>query len=150
MAMDVIDFTPVVDTAQLAVGDIMWIAQELPGFFPDPVRPRKLISVTGIDEDDENVVFDILFFNAAVTIGTINGAINITDADLRKYLGGVVLATGDMIDTINSRTYCKTGINLVMKGSGVSTSVWIAGVLRSAATPTFAAATDIKLKFGVE
>jgi hypothetical protein len=148
--LDVIDFTPVLDTSQYAQHDVLWVAKEIPGFFNDPVTPRRLTSVVGVDEDDENVTFELLFFNADVTLGTLNGAINITDADMRKYLGSVVLVTADMTDTINSRGYFRGSINLILKGSGLSTSVWCAGVLRSASTPTYATASDIKLKLGVE
>lgn len=150
MKMDVFDFTPVLDTAQYAQNDVLWIAKEIPGFFTDLYTPRTLQTVVGVDEDDENVVFDIYFFNADATLGTLNGAINITDADMRKFVGAVVLATGDMIDFINSRGYSKTNIGLEMAPSGSSTSIWCAGCLRSAATPTYATASDIKLKFGVE
>lgn len=146
--MNVIDVTLVLDTNIYASGDVLAIPQEVKGVFPSKGGTVKLVSVVALDEDDQNQVFDLVFFNASATLGTINGAINISDADAGKIIGYVVLAAGDSNDTINSRLFAKNGINQIMQASYASTSLWIAAVCRGG-TPTYTA-SGIKLKLGFE
>lgn len=144
----VVDFTPVLDTSQYAQHDVLFIATEVKDFFADKVNAINLMSVIALDGDDQNIIFDLIFSNADITLGTINGAVNISDADAAKIIGYVVFAAGDVNDTINSRLLAKNGINQIMKSSGTTTSVWISGVLRGAGTPTYSA-SGMKMKIGL-
>lgn len=145
---NVVDFTPLLDTNIYAQSDVLFVAQELTGFFPDPQTPVKLMSVVVLDGDDQNIAFDLVFSNATITLGTLNSGVTITDADAAKIIGYVVIASTDINDTINSRLAAKNNINQMLKPNG-STSVWISGVLRGAGTPTYTAA-GMKIKLGYE
>ena len=143
----VIDATPVLDTSQYTSGDVLFVAQEVKDFFPDLQSAVNLMSIVALDGDDQAQVFDIVFSNANITLGTINSAISISDADCAKIIGYVVFASGDKNDTINSNLWVKSNINQIMKSSGLTTSVWISGVCRGG-TPTYTA-SGMKLKIGI-
>lgn len=146
MAYSVHDFTPVLDTSAYASGDVLFVAKELPNFF-DRTNPRMLQSVVVLDGDDQAQAFDLVFSDAAITLGTINAAVSISDADAAKIIAYVKLATSDANDTINSNVFAKTGIGAVMKSSGLTNSVWVSGICRSG-TPTYTA-SGMKMKFGI-
>lgn len=140
---NVYDVTPVLEASILADNDVFFIATEVPGVF-DKGLPRILDSVEVLDGDDQATEFDLIFFNATATIGTLNAGVTISDADAAKVIGRVSFLTTDAIDLINSTLFVKTGIGLIMKG--VTSSVWVAGVVRSG-TPTYTAA-GFKIKLG--
>lgn len=144
----VVDVTLALDTSQYASGDVLAIPQEVKGAFPDKGIARKLVSVQVLDEDDQNQVLDLAFFSANATLGTINGAVNISDADMRLMIGYVVIASGDSNDTINSRVFYKNGINQIMQPAYGSNSLWVGAICRGG-TPTYTA-SGIRLKLGFE
>ena len=112
----------------------------------DPVTFFDLGLVV-IDEDDQGVGFDLLFFNATATLGTINVAPSISDADARKLIGRVAVSASDYIDLGGVRVAALSSINQVLKAASGQTSVWIATITRSGA-PTYTA-SGLKLKIGV-
>jgi hypothetical protein len=145
MAYNTYDVTPVLETSILANNDVFFVSTEIPQVF-DKGLPRKLSSIIVVDGDDQATAFDLVFSNAAITIGTLNGAVNISDADAAKIIGYVQMATGDARDLINSNLFVKTGIGQVMKGA--TASIWVAGIVRSG-TPTYTA-SGMKIKLGFE
>lgn len=146
--MDVKDLTPVLDTSAYAAGDVLFIPIKLVGFFKEAGQSRALHSIILLDSDDQNCDVDLLFFNADVTLGTLNGAVNISDADAAKMIGYVSLtAASHSKDLINSRLFVAGAIGQVLKAASTSTDLWVAGVCRSG-TPTYTA-SGMKLKLGV-
>lgn len=140
-------FTPVLDTNIYADNDVMFIPINVVGAFREPGGSRALHSVLVLDGDDQNTDFDLVFFNADVTLGTINLAVSISDADAAKCIGLVRLeAATDSNDTINSRMFIKTAIGLVLQAASGSADLWVAGVVRSG-TPTYTAA-GMKITLG--
>lgn len=149
MAMSgrVFDFTPVLDTNILADGDVMFVAKELPDFFLSPDADAALHSILVVDGDDQNIAFDLVFSNATITLGTLNAAVSISDADAAKIIGVVEFATTDAVDLINSRLFYRSGLGQVLRASGTTTSVWISGISRGG-TPTYTA-SGMKMKIGL-
>ena len=146
MATNVYEITPVLETSILADNDVFFVPIEIPQVF-DKGIPRVLQSIVVLDGDDQNTDFDLVFFNATATLGTLNSGVSISDADAAKCLGAVsLLAASHAFDLINSILFVKTGIGLVMKGA--TGSLWVGGVVRSG-TPTFTAA-GMKIKLGFE
>ena len=143
--MKVFDVTLVLDTNAYADGDVLVVPQEIDGVFAD--GPRKLVSVTVLDEIDVGQAIDLVFMDADGTVGTINAAVTISDADARKILGIVAVAAADYKDMINSKVATKTGIDLVLAPASAAYSLWIAAVARGAGTW---AAAGIRLKLGFE
>ena len=136
--------TPAVDTAIYAAGDVLFTATELTGVGRVSGGVVILQTLNVIDVDDEGAAFDIYFFDRTVTFGAINGAPSINDTDVLNFLGTVAVATGDYKDLGGAKVACLKSIGLEMKPN--ATSLWVAGVV--VATPTYTAATDLKLGFG--
>ena len=146
-AVRVKTFTPVLETSILADNDVFFVPVEVTGVFDHPGQSLALHSVTVLDGDDQNTDFDLYFFDASVTLGTLNAAVSISDTDAAKCLGSVRMeAATDSDDLINSRLFCKRGIGLALQASTSSTSLWVGGVVRSG-TPTYTA-SGMKIKLG--
>lgn len=143
--LDVVDVTLVTDTLIYADNDVLAIPQEVTGVFRELKDVRRLLSVTLLDEADQGVDIDLIFFNADATLGTINEAVSISDADARKILGKVSIVAADYTDLVNSQLAVRTG-DVFLKAAGTSASLWIGAIVRSG-TPTYGA-SSIKLKLG--
>lgn len=143
---DVIDVTLVADTSIYANNDVLAVPQEITGVFRHAGGRVKLDSIVVLDGDDQGTAIDLVFFNASATLGTINAAISISDADAAKIVGHVAVAAGDFKDYINSMVAVKTAVGLIMEAAAASTSLYIGAVVRSG-TPTYTA-SGIKLKLG--
>jgi hypothetical protein len=147
--MRTIDFVPVLDTNILADNDVFFIPIQVAGCFKVG-EPAKLISVQVIDTDDQGQDFDLYFFNASATLGTLNSAISINDTDAAKLIGQASFtASANGTDLINSWLFVKTfDEGIVMQPVDGGTSLWVGGVLRSG-TPTYSA-SGFKIKLGFE
>lgn len=142
----VIDVTPVLDTNAYADNDVLFVPIEVGGVFPQG-QPVILDSIIVLDGDDQGVDFDLIFSNATLTLGTINGAVSISDADAAKIVGYVrLVGSTDANDLINSQLYSKGNINLLMAGVAGTGSLFLSGVVRSG-TPTYTA-SGMKIKLG--
>ena len=145
---DVIDVTLSLDTSAYASGDVLAEVQEVKGFFKDINGNRALHSVIAVDEEDQNVAFDLVFFNdSSASLGTENAAVSISDADAGKIVGYVKMETTDSNDLDGSRLFAKGSIGQVLRANGESASIWIGAITRGG-TPTYTA-SGIKLKLGV-
>jgi hypothetical protein len=100
--------------------------------------------VTVLDKDDQAADFDLIFLDAATSIGTEDAAVDITDAEAEDVIGCVSIVAADYVDLIANQVATKTGIGLEMKTDG-STSLYVAGVTRG--TPTYSA-SGVIIKFG--
>lgn len=147
--MRTVDFVPVLETSILADNDVFFIPIQVPGCFKNG-EPAKLIYVQVIDTDDQGTDFDLYFFNASATLGTLNSAVTMNDTDAAKAIGYVAMtAAANGVDNINSWQFTKfldEGIPMTPVDGG--TSVWVGGVVRSG-TPTYTA-TGFKVKLGFE
>lgn len=141
----VLDVTLVLDTNPYVSGDVLAVAQEVTNAFKEPGGTRNLMSVHVLDEDDQAQGFDLVFLDATATLGTINEPVSITDADARKIIGVVQVASGDYVDFVGCQTATKTGLDLMLKAAATSSSLWIGAVSRGTGTYT---ASGIKLKLG--
>jgi hypothetical protein len=147
---DLIDCTLTLDTAIYADGDVLAETQVL-----STTAMRKndgtgiLHSILVLDEDDQGVGMDLLFFNANVSLGAENAAPAITDANMRNYLGKVAVNASDFTDWGGVRTATippsRCG-QFFKSGAGVRT-IWVAAVTRGG-TPTYSAG-GIKLRVGI-
>jgi hypothetical protein len=148
MAFEVISFTPTLNASILANNEVFMVDYEVQGVFNKNL-PRKLTSIVVLDGDDQNVAFDLVFSDRAITLGTANEVISITDANAANVLGVVkfVVATHAQ-DFINSIVFVMTNINLIMQPNGSSDSLFVSAIVRSG-TPTFTAA-GMKIKLGFE
>jgi hypothetical protein len=146
MAYEVITFTPTLNASVLANNEVFMVDHEVKGVFNKNL-PRKLTSIVVLDGDDQNVAFDLVFSSAAITLGTANDVVSITDANAANVLGVVkfVVATHAQ-DFINSIVFVMANIGLIMQGT--SSSLFVSAIVRSG-TPTFTA-SGMKIKLGFE
>lgn len=145
-AGDVVDVTLVLDTNAYTSGDVLAIPAEVAGMVRLPGGVAELVSVTVLDEDDQGTAFDLVFFNASASLGTINAAVSISDADARKEIGRVSIAAADFIDNGGSRSANLRNVGLLLKTTALVRSLWIGAIARGAPTHS---ASGIRLKLGL-
>lgn len=98
-----------------------------------------LDSITILDEDDQKVALYAVFISDSTSLGTENSAPNISDANARKILGVVSLASANYLDIGTSSVATYTGLNLIMKAAAGSQALYVA-LVNAAGTPTYTAA----------
>lgn len=140
------EITPVLDTAIYAANDVLFAPIELTNVGRVAGANIILNGALALDEDNEAAfAFDLVFLRSNVSLGPLNGAVAIADADAREILGVVKVAATDVVDLANSKVYFRHDLNVQMQLAAASKSLWVGGILRSG-TPTFASASDLKLK----
>lgn len=145
--LDVVhEVTLSLDTNAYASGDVLAAPQEITNFFSQYGDSCRLRSLLTIDLDDQGQNIDILFFNAAASIGVENAAFAPDDTNI-AYLVGAVPVTG-WVDAVNSQYSMDSGLDILMKPASGSTSLWVGAVCREG-TPTYSAGGVI-LKIGVQ
>lgn len=138
------EVTPVLDTAIYAANDVLFTPVEIQDVSRVAGANVVLNSALALDEDNETAfAFDLVFLRSNVSIGAINGAVNISDVSAREIVGVAKIAATDILDLVNSKLYFRMDLGVPMQPT--SRSLWVAGILRSG-TPTFATASDMKLK----
>lgn len=143
------EVTAVVDTAIYAAGDVLTDVMTLSSALRAAGACARLRSIVVLDEADQTAFsFDVYFFKASQAMGTKNSAPNISDANMRDCLGFVSFATTDAKDVGASKIYAKTNLDLVLAATA-GQDVFAVAVI-NAGTPTFATASDLKFKFGIE
>jgi hypothetical protein len=143
-----VDLTPTVDTSIYAAGDTLFPVTLLTNAAWRVNEPMKLETVVVLDEDDETAIaLTLLFFDSAsASIAAANAALSISDADARSICGKVDIVAADFIDYGGQKVAVKTP-NIVLKPVANTRNIYVGGYIVSG-TPTYTAATDIKLRFG--
>jgi hypothetical protein len=144
---DVISFTPTLDTAAYAAGDVLFATAAISGVTRANDLRSALMSLTAIDKSKNKPAFTLFFYQTNVTSAAANAANNLSDADAVNCLGFVRVASTDWIDLANNSFACLKGINLLLEAATGTTTVYVIGIL-DAGTPTFAVG-DLVLKLGV-
>lgn len=144
--LDFFSVTPATEAAILADNDLFIESTEIVNFFDR--GNRMLMSVAVYDQDDQAVEMDLLFSNAAIDLGTLNGALNPTDAEMLKSCAFVSFVPGThAIDLVNSMFYYRAGLFMPLK-KGANSSLYVSGIVRSG-TPDYTA-TGIVIELGVQ
>ncbi len=140
----VLDVTPTCDTSAYTAGDVLFDTITCGTVARRNGDVVVLESVTILDEDDQTAAaMTLYFFDSNNSLGTINGAPNISDANARKLLGWVPVASGDWVDVGGAKIACVRGINLTMKTDAASQIIYVAATCAGTPTQT---ASGIKLK----
>ena len=126
------------DTSAYASGEVLADTQVITDAMLDKNVPMKLESILLLDEDDQGVAFDIYLFDSLVSLGTENGVVSITDANMRSCLGIISVATADWKDLGGSRVANIKNIGLVVKAATDSRDLYV-GIVNGTGTPTFTA-----------
>jgi hypothetical protein len=137
--------TPVLDTSAYVSGDVLFVPIAFNGARVNGGR-SYLQSLVAVDSDDQGYAMELYFFSETVTLGTINSAPSISDADALKFLGMVSLSTGDWIDLGGVRVATLRSIGLMMVPNAASTNLFVAGITRGTPTHT---ASGLQLSLGM-
>ena len=141
-----VNVTPVCDTSAYTGGDTLFDTTAISNASRANDAPVILQSITILDEDDQTAANMTLFFlDANVSLGTVNSAPNISDANARNIIGTYVMASGSFIDVGGSKVAHASNLNMVMKPASGTRTLYVAAM--TAGTPT-QTASGIKLRFG--
>jgi hypothetical protein len=141
-----VDVTFTLDTSAYGSGDLIADTQVITNACPAAGVPAVLHSVHLIDEDDQKVAVDLVFFDANVSMGTENSAPSITDANGRSCLGVVSIAAGDYKDLGGVAIATKDSIGKVVKPATGTADIYVA-IVSNASTPTYTA-SGLRGRFG--
>ena len=133
----------ILDTATYAAGDTL--ADLFPVVFPESWKVAIFHEVFVLDEDDQGIAFDLLFFRAKPTISAKNAVWTTADAEMRSCIGYARVTSGDYVDL---------GANRVAEISNLARFfpipatglLWVGTVSQGAGTYT-AAGVRVKLGF---
>ncbi len=140
------DVTLVLDTSAYASGDVLADTAKIAGFFDSVDGTGIIQSIVVVDEDDQGVAFDVHFLQANVSMGTVNAAPSISDANARNSLGYVSVATSDYKDLGGVRVANVKNIGLPVKAAAQTLDLYVA-VVNGTGAPTFTA-SGVKLRIG--
>lgn len=142
----IVDFVPTLDTSAYAAGDVLFDRAVLDiGNYANPgqnavqkIRGR-ILSVGVLDKDDQGVAMDLYFLKADVSMGAVNAAPSITDANAEHVIGFVTAtASKDLGGCRFGQADCD--IRFAITGE----SLYLAGVTQGAPTHS-----DSGLKFRI-
>jgi hypothetical protein len=144
-ASTVIDLTLSLSTSPAySDGDVLADAQELTNAVRASGGTGVIQSIQVIDQDDQGQALDIVISDSAITLGTENSAVSISDADAAKILGIVEVTGSDYVDLVNSQIASIKNIGLVIMPD--ATGVFISAISRGTGTYT---ASGIVLRVGI-
>ena len=158
----VIRVTPTLDTSAYGDNDVLFNATEIPNAVLGNGGCSKLISVSIVSQNTTMVDMDIVFMQVTKNLGTINAAVDISDANLEaaKMLGyvsldgsnsGISLVNGILYTTAagaEGTTQLDRSFPILLQAESNSTSIYFSAILRDQ-TPTYAA-DDLDFVFHIE
>lgn len=148
VAAQLITVTPVIDTAIYAVGDVLFDKAEIANSVLAKGRAAELVSITALDKADQGTAFDLLFFTTATSIGAANAAFAASDALMAECQLIHRVAAADFVDVGGARIANLGNIRKFVEAAATTRSLWVAGIVQSG-TPTYGAASDLVLTFGL-
>ena len=146
--IEIVDVTLVLDTNQYAANDVLVIPQILTACLLENGGKAILDSVVLLDKDDQGIAMDLVFSQVVTTLGTINGAVSISDANAAYILGTLNIATGDYVDLIGSQIATKLNVGMYLEGASGADDIYIGAITRGG-TPTYTA-SGITVRLGLK
>lgn len=144
---DVATVTLTLDTSAYASGDLLADTQLVSlTAFDQKGGCIMLDTIHVLDEDAQGVATYAIFIQDSTSLGTENSAPNISDANARKIVGMVSLASANYVTVSGAKIATYSGLGLIMKAAAGSQALYVA-LLNAAGTPTFTA-TGVQLMLG--
>lgn len=145
MQHHVVAVTPTVDTSAYASGDQVGATLTLNGAAPGDGTGTFLRKLTVVDKAKQKSALTVWLFDEAPTVASADqAAADVSDAELvDKALGCVSVAAADYKDLANG-SVATVALDLPFKPVGSSS---LYALIVSGGTPTYAAASDLVLKF---
>lgn len=132
----------------LADGDVLSNPVELvlAGKYPTEGLRGEITSILVHDKDAEGPALDLVFLDENQSLGTLNSAPNISDANSEKIFGVQAVAAADF-RTLTTGKLARPSLGQPIPFSVSAGSIWIGAIARAAVTYT--AATDLRLRLGI-
>ena len=154
MDVDLITVTPTISSGDTdADADLLFDSLEIPNAVSINGGSAILQSVSVFHKGDQNVSFDLLFFQVTQDLGTAGSALTwggsseTTNADNEVLMGYTsVTSWSDLVDV---QIASKNNIGLILQAASDSRSIYCAGVCRGAASGDHGDATNIDIRFGI-
>lgn len=143
---DVVDVTMTLHTSVLATNQVMASTVAITNAMRTIGGRGMLQSLTIFDEDDQGFGFDLVFFGANQSLGSLGANPTISDAAARDILGIVSVIASDFIDLGGQRTACLRNIGLLLEAAAASRDVFVSAISRGTGTYT---ANGIRLRCGI-
>jgi hypothetical protein len=140
------DVTLTLDTLAYASGDVLADFQEVTGCLRVNDGTAVLQSIVLLDKDDQGGALDLVFANAAGTLGTENAAVSISDADAANILGVVPITASDYVDLVNSKIVILKNVGLGIVSKSAADSIYVGAISRDSKTYT-ASGITLRLTF---
>ena len=133
----VVDVTPVLSTGAYAQNDVLFDFTDVDLGQGSPVR-GTINAFTLLDKDDNgNQVSVFVSDSSTASLGTVNSAVTITDADAATILGYV--DTGETYEDLIASKIVRPSAFAPIGFNSSTGSIYLGGVLRGAVTPTHTA-----------
>ena len=133
----VVDVTPVLSTGAYAQNDVLFDFTDVDLGQGSPVR-GTINAFTLLDKDDNgNQVSVFVSDSSTASLGTVNSAVTITDADAATIVGYV--DTGDTYEDLIASKIVRPSAFAPIGFNSSTGSIYVGGVLRGAVTPTHTA-----------
>lgn len=116
-----------------------------------PIGTGILESLVVTDASNQKAVLEVLVFDTLPAGGTYvdNGALALSVADLSHLLAWVHVAAADYLTVGSYAVANVAGLNRVVQVAATNgTTLW--ALVFTTGTPTYAAASDLKLRFGFQ
>lgn len=127
---------PTVDTAIYAAGDVLFDTTAIAGASRTAGASCVLRSLSLIDKDDNAAAqIDLVFLSANVSLGTINAAPSISDANSVKVLAIVPVLAANFIDVGGSKVATVPGLDVRLTPDS-GTTIYVAAIARGTPTQT--------------
>lgn len=141
--------TPTLDTSAVAAGDVISSTATITGAMRVNAGTGVLQSIVINGKDDVGLGFNIVLFQNTQSLGTVNGAPTISDANADDIIGIIPVYASDFVDLGGTRVAtigadrCK---GLVLKSGASSTDLFFSIFAIDAGTYT---ASGLVFKFGI-
>ena len=138
----VVRVSPTLQAAATDANDVMFNGTEIPNAVLNPGGCSRLLRLDVVNYTDTSCDIDLVFTENAVTLGTVDAAVSITDANLKiaKVLATIRIdASVQEIDLINMLTSGEAREKVIgssgtmLQAAKDSTSVYFAGIDRTGA-----------------
>lgn len=134
------------DTSIYASGDVLAIPTVLTAALRKTDGTGLLQSITLNDEDDQGVALYVVIMDANNSLGTINAAASITDANARNIIAIVPVETSDWIDLGGVKVATIRNLGIPVKSVSGAATLFVGLITRG--TPTHSA-SGITGRFGI-
>ena len=156
----IVRVTPELSTLQYGDNEVLFDATEIPNAVIRPGGCSKLIAISIVSQQTDQLDLDIVFMQVQKNLGTRNAAIDISDDNLEaaKVIGAVRVDGSDVAVGLSANiilTFAdthgdnmKSQLPLLLQAETNTTSVYFSAILRDT-TPTYAA-DDLDFIFHIE